>query len=78
MRGQRGQNQAWNEGVFCHFFKFDSLVFFEIAYNGSLQQYLTSSRVKTHEKCLGPNVGGKGQKSGPKLVFFAIFSSLVH
>ena len=36
------ENQAWHY-VFDHFFKFDSLVFFEIEYNDSLQQCLTSS-----------------------------------
>ena len=29
---------------------FGSLVFFEIAYNDGLEQYLTSSRGETHEK----------------------------
>ena len=54
-----GQNQARNE-VFCHFLEFGLLVFLEIAYNDSLQQCLTSSRGKPHEK----NVGGGGE---PKL-----------
>ena len=30
--------------------EFGSLVFFEIAYNDGLEQYLTSSRGETHEK----------------------------
>ena len=33
-----------------HFFKFGSLVFLEIAYNDSLQQFITSSNGKTLEK----------------------------
>ena len=45
-------NQAQSE-VFCHFLTFSSLVFFEIAYNDSLQQCLTFSRGKAHEKKLG-------------------------
>ena len=55
---------------FCHILKFGSLVFFEIVYNDSLQQFLTSSRGKIHKKkILGPKFGPKGPKSGPKLVF---------
>ena len=42
-----GQNLARNS-VFCHFLKFHLLVFFEIAYNDSLQRFLTSSRGKIH------------------------------
>ena len=41
--------------VFRHFLKFGSLVLLEIAYNDSLQQYLTSSGGRTHEKNLGQN-----------------------
>ena len=48
--------------VFCHFFKFGSLVFSEFAYNDSLQQCLACSRSKIHEKkekkC-SPNLGQK-------------------
>ena len=48
---------AQNE-VFCHFLGFGSLVFLKIAYNDSLQQYLTSSRSKTHGKIFDdPNLG---------------------
>ena len=36
--------------VFCNFFKFDSIVFLENAYDGSLQHCLTSIRGKTHKK----------------------------
>ena len=35
---------------FCHLLKFSSLVFLEIAYDDSLQQWLTSSRGKIHKK----------------------------
>ena len=37
---------------FCHLLKFGLLVFFEIAYNDSLQQYLTSRIDRNHEKKL--------------------------
>ena len=47
---------------FCHFLKFGSLVFLEIAYDDSLQRCI-SSIGKSHENnFLGPN-------SGPKLGF---------
>ena len=56
-----GLNQAQNE-VFGHFFEFGLLVFLEIAYNDSLQQCITSSRNKTHEKKFGgPNFGQTSQ-----------------
>ena len=44
------------------FLKFGSLVFLKIAYNDNLQQYLTSSRRKIHEKKFwGPNLDQRGQ-----------------
>ena len=50
------------ETRFCHFLKFGSLVFPEITYNNSLQQCLTSSRGKIHEKKIcGSNLGQRGQ-----------------
>ena len=49
---------------------FGLLFFLEIAYEDSLQQCLTSSRGKTHEKHLEPKFGPKGPKSGLKLVSF--------
>ena len=59
--GLTGLNQAQNE-VFGHFFEFGLLVFLEIAYNDSLQQCITSSRNKTHEKKFGgPNLGQTSQ-----------------
>ena len=57
-------------GFFCHFLKFGSLVFLEIAYSDSLEQCLTFSRGKIHQKKnLEPKFGPKGSKSGPKLGF---------
>ena len=47
---------------FSHFLKFGSLVFLEIAYNNSLQQYLTSNRGKTYAKKIGsPTFGQTAQ-----------------
>ena len=51
---------------FCHFLRFGSLVFLEIAYNDSLQQCITPSRGKNHKKIFWePNLGQKGAKSDP-------------
>ena len=45
-----------------HFLKFVSLVFLQIAYDGSLQQCLISSRSKSDEKTFaGPNLGQTSQ-----------------
>ena len=41
---------------FCHFLKFGSLVFLEIAYNDNLQQCLTSSRGKVEKNFVGSNL----------------------
>ena len=49
-------------------------VFFEIAHDNSLRRYLTSSRGKTQEA----QSRAKQAKIGPKITFFAIFSSLDH
>ena len=57
---QRCLNQSQN-WVFCHFLKFGSLVFFEIAYKNSMQQFLTSSRGKIHKFFFGGVGGGGGQ-----------------
>ena len=47
---------------FCHFLKFGSLIFLEIACNDSLQEFLTCSLGKIHEKIFwGPNLGQRGQ-----------------
>ena len=43
--GQRGQNCAQN-----YFFRFSSLVFFEIGYSDSLQKCIASTRGTNHEK----------------------------
>ena len=67
--GQMSQNWVQNQ-VFCHFFKFDSLVFLKIAQDDSLEHYLITSRSKTHGKNFG------APKLGPNLGFFAIFSRL--
>ena len=64
--------------IFCDFIKFNSLVFFEIAYSDSLQQCFTSSGGKDHEKDFWAKFGSKRTKARPKISFFAIFSSLVH
>ena len=73
--GQKGQNWAGNQ-VFCHFLKFGSLVFLEIAYNDSLQQCMISSRGKTHEKNFGDQIW---VKMGQNQIFchFLKFGSLV-
>ena len=65
------QIQAQNL-FFCHFLKFGSLVFFEIAYNDSLQQCLTTNRVNP-QKNWGHKFGPYGPKSDPKLVFCDFF-----
>ena len=72
-----GQNWVQNQ-IFCYFLKFGSLVFLESTNSDSLQQYLTSSRGKIHEKNLqGPNLGERGQSQAQNQVF-AIYSSLFH
>ena len=77
---QKGPKSGLKLVFFCHFHKSGSLILFDIAYNNSLQQWLTSSRGKTHEKnILGPNLSQNGSKSSPKLVFYHLlkFGSLV-
>ena len=58
--GPMGLNQAQIE-IFPHLLEFGSLVFLEIVYNDSLQQFLTSSRGKSHENIWGPNLGKTSQ-----------------
>ena len=65
-----GQNWAWN-WVFCHFLRFGSLFFLEIADSYSLQQCIASSRGKTHEKFLGTKFSQQRVKIRPKIRFFA-------
>ena len=63
--GPLGQNRPKSGSklvFFCHLLKFGSLVFLEITYNDSLQQFLTSSRHKIHEKKLFG--GQRGQSRG--------------
>ena len=68
--GQNRPKSGPKLGVFCHFLKFGSLVFLEIAYSDSLQQCITCSRGKTREqKFWEPNLGQNRPKSGPKLGF---------
>ena len=50
-------------------------VHLEIEYNDSLQQWLTSSRGKTHKKFLGDQIWAK---IGSRIRFFVIFSRVVH
>ena len=69
-----GLNQAQNQ-VFHDFLEFGSLIFLEIACSDSLQQCLTFSRDKTHEKKLESQIW---TQTGHKIRFLAIFSSLVH
>ena len=58
---------------YCHFIKFGLLVFLEIAYNNSLEQFLTPARSKIYEKIFwGPNLGQRGQNRAWN--FFVIFS----
>ena len=67
--GPTGVNQFHNE-VFHHFLESGSLVFLEIAYNNSLQQFLTSKKGKIRRhKFGGPKFGQNKPKSGPKLGF---------
>ena len=67
--------QLWAKGAklrsktrfFCHFLQFSLLVYLEIAYNDSLQQYITSCRGKTHrEKKFGKKFRPKCAKIWPK------------
>ena len=71
--------QAQNE-IFRHFLEFESgsLVFLEIGYNDSLQQWLTSTRGLTNEKKFWAQIWLRRAKIGSKIRFFAILSSLVH
>ena len=61
--GPNGHKSGQNV-VFCHFLEFGSYVFFEIAYDDSPQQCLTSTGSKTHEKFGSPNLGYTGQNRG--------------
>ena len=54
-------NWTKNE-VFVNFLEFGSLDLLEVAYNDSLQQYLTSCRITTHKKNFGgPDIGQMSQ-----------------
>ena len=61
--GPKGPKLGLKWGL-CNFFVFWSLVFLEITYSDSLQQCLTSSRGKYHEKNFwGLNLGQTSQNS---------------
>ena len=75
--GQRSQNLLQNL-FFCHLRKFDSLVFLEIADNDTLQQCLTSSTGKTHEKCFWDQIWAKtAQNQAQVFCHFLKLGSLV-
>ena len=57
----------------CHFLEFGSYVFFEIAYDDSPRQCLTSSGRKTHEKSLGVQIWVTWAKIGAEISFFGHF-----
>ena len=77
--GQRGEHCGPETSFFFQFIKFCSLVFHEIAYNNSLQEFLTSIRGKIYEIFFlrktqenffgGPTLGQNWLKPDPKLVF---------
>ena len=67
-RHKSGQN-----AVFCHFLEFGSYVFFEIAYDDSPRQCLTSTGSKTHEKSLGAQTWATRAKIGAEISFFGHF-----
>ena len=70
-------NQVQNE-IFPHFREFESYVFLEMTYDDSLQQFLTSSRGKIHEKSFGAQICALQAKISLKIRgFFAIFSCLI-
>ena len=67
-RHKSGQN-----AVFCHFLEFGSYVFFEIAYDDSPRQCLTSTGSETHEKSLGAQTWATRAKIGVEISFFGHF-----
>ena len=72
--------QIWTKQVkmrpkisfFCHFLKFGLLVFLEIAQSDSLEQFLTTSRGKTHKKIEEGQILTKQYSFGPKTVPFSL------
>ena len=67
------QNWTRNQ-VFYHFLKFASLVFLDIAQDGSLGQCLTSSRAETSEKnILWPKLGPNRPKLVPSYHPFLLY-----
>ena len=57
----------------CHFLEFGSYVFFEIAYDDSPRQCLTSTGSETHEKSLGAQTWATQAKIGVGISFFGHF-----
>ena len=56
---------------FLVFFRFGSLVFFEIGFSDSLQQYIASTRGKNHEKKIFRHqIWAKWAKIRPKICCF--------
>ena len=71
--GQKAENRARNQFL-CRFLKFGLLVFLEIAQDDSLEQFLTSSRGKTHKtNFVGPHLGQTDQKNTPPKIFLSFF-----
>ena len=66
-----GLSQAQNQ-VFRHLLEFGSYFYYEIAYDDSLRQCLTSARGKISEKKIGAQIWLKRTKTGPEIRFFAI------
>ena len=58
---------------FCHFLKVSLLVFLEITYDDSLQQFLTSIGGNAHEK---KKIGGGGAKFWPNGPLLGPFSQV--
>ena len=77
--GQMGQIQVKNQ-AFCDFLTFSSLVFVEIAYNDSLQEYLISSGGKSTKNNFWAKIWTNGAKIVQKLLnvfHFLKFCALV-
>ena len=75
--GPKGSKAVKNLVFLCHFFKFGSVVFLEIAYNDSLQQCVIFCKSKTLKKVFweGRQIWAK---IGPETRFLIILSSLLH
>ena len=69
----KGSKIGLETRFFCHFLKFGSLVFLEIAYSDSLQQCITTRRGKTHEKIFGDQLWIKTDQNQAQNLFFCHF-----